>query len=685
LPKFSNSADLPELVKTKILPTFKEIYFCADMAKKIQQKTNNTGASSAKVNIQRQSQPSKGAAANLSKSDSAKKMPPTIVAAIILAAISLLIYSNTLNNKYVLDDFTVIKNNSIITKGIEAIPTIFTTPYRRGWFITTNDLYRPLSLATFAIEYQLLRGEPELMHVLNMLIYAGCVLGLFFFLDELFQKKRTVAAFIAAFLFAVHPIHTEVVANIKSRDELLCFFFAFLSLNVFLKYLKTDKLQHLLLGAACLFLSLISKESTVTFLAIVPFVFFFYRNENKKASILITVSTVAVTVIFLVVRMSVLHAYNADNASYVIFIDNFLVGAPLVTRWATAILILGYYMRLLVVPYPLICDYSYNSIPLVGFGNIYVILSLLFYGAVVGWGIVRFIKNRKDPYAFAIIYFVVTISLFSNIVFVIGAAMAERFTFFCSAGFCWAVALLAETFVIKPVSNDLSVLRNGKSLAFLLPVGLVFGLLTYNRNNDWYDNQTLFRADVQKSPKDSRLTYYLGTELATDAKTERDQQKKMQMLLEGVQNLYQSKAVYPEYNDVLSELGDAYFMLGKVDSAELYDNKAIALNPKNSLAINNLAGIYFTRKDYRNALTTTQKALEINPNYVNAWSNIALCYLHLGIYDSGVIVLRKALTIDPNFGAAYENLALLQRAMGAMDSARYYAGIAQKYNPAFKI
>jgi chromate transport protein ChrA len=90
-----------------------------------------------------------------------------------------------------------------------------------------------------------------------------------------------LVAFIAALLFAVHPIHTEVVSNIKSLDEIFCFMFAFLSLNVFVGYMKTGKAWQLLVGMLAMFLSFLSKETVVTFLGIIPLVFFFYITQDK--------------------------------------------------------------------------------------------------------------------------------------------------------------------------------------------------------------------------------------------------------------------------------------------------------------------------------------------------------------------------------------------------------------------
>ncbi len=301
----------------------------------------------------------------------------TLKLALLLGILSFAVYANTFKNGYALDDFNTIGENTIVTRGISAIPEILATPYRRGWFVTTNDLYRPLSLTMFAAEYQLFDRSPAAGHFFNVLFFAGCVVLLFLFLHNFFEGRKPAVAFIAALLFALHPIHTEVVANIKSRDEIMCFFFAFLSLNVYLKYMGSGKMKHLVFGCLCFLLSLLSKETVITFLAVIPLIFFFYRNENKKYALNITIGAVVMAAVFLTIRYSVLSAYNANTTSDVSFIDNMLSAPPSAAAgFATKVLILGHYLKLLLIPYPLICDYSYNSIPFVTFSDVWALLSL---------------------------------------------------------------------------------------------------------------------------------------------------------------------------------------------------------------------------------------------------------------------------------------------------------------------
>lgn len=609
-----------------------------------------------------------------------KGMSTVMKLAILLGIIAFVVYFNTLGHGFVLDDFTVIKNNKIVRKGISAIPEILGTPYRRGWFITQNDLYRPLSLVMFAIEYQLGNGSAWAGHFMNVLVYAGGVVALFLFLHKLLGEKRMVVAFIAAVLFALHPIHTEVVANIKSRDELLCFFLAFVSLNYFMDYAKGDKIKHLLLGGIMLFLSFLSKETVISFLGVIPFIFFFYRNEYKDRSIKITAVAVGVTGIFLAIRYAVLAYYDANLNSDVVFMDNILAKPPsAMAALATEILILGKYIKLLVVPYPLISDYSYNSIPFATFADIWVILSLIFHLGIGVYGLMRLMKNKRDPYAFAILFYLATIALFSNIPFVIGAAMAERFVFFASVGFCLAVALLADQFVIKSNEREVS-LTSGKVLGILLPLGLLYAGITNARNKDWADNPTLFKADVVNAPQDSRMNYYLGTELVTEsAPREGNPVVRKQILFEGIGYLRKALEINEKYDDAHAAVGDAYFKIGLIDpgngmfdSALLHGKRALELNPKFVVAMNNLAGAYYMTNKVDTAIMYCHRSLATAPTFVNAYANLGLCFSKIGRFDSSLYYLYKAIATEPTFASSYENISFTYQGMGKSDSAAKY-------------
>lgn len=602
---------------------------------------------------------------------------------LLLTILSFVLYANTLNNGYVLDDFSVIKNNTIVTQGISGIPEILSTPYRWGFFITSNDLYRPLSKVMFAIEYQLFGDNPLPSHFINILLFIGCVILLFLFFDALFEKVKTGVAFLAALLFAIHPIHTEVVANIKSRDELLCFFFAILSMNIYMRYVVTGKLKYFITATLFIFLSLLSKETAIVFVAIVPLIFFFYKNEHKNRSLFITLSYVAAAVTFLLIRFLVLKKYGANHFLDINFIDNQLIHAPsAASRLATAIIVLGIYLKVLFIPYPLISDYSYNSIPFTTFTNTSVLISILIYVALLLVGVYRLLKFKKDGVAFGILFFLIALSIFSNIAFLTGSIMAERFVFLASAGFCWALALMINKWIVSVNVMPL----NKKALQVIIPITLLLSVITIARNKDWKDNLTLFTADVKNAPNNARLNYYLANEYILTADLQgNDAENQRQLASNAINYFNKSIEIYPDYNDAHRGIGIAYFFNTQFDSAEYHLKKAIALNPDDLDAWSNLDVVYFNEQKFQQSVSVCKKMLELSPQATVRYNNIGICYLHTQEYDSAVYYLQKGVSADPGFLSFYQNLALAYKLKNNKDSARLYEAIVQKQDPHFSV
>jgi tetratricopeptide (TPR) repeat protein len=592
----------------------------------------------------------------------------------ILAILSFAVYFNTLWNGYVLDDSMVLSKNTIVTQGFKGIPELLRTPRLKGFAYLKNENYRPLSLIVFAAEYQIFGDKPGASHFFNVVFFAGCVILLFLFLDKLFDRKRTGVAFIASVLFAVHPIHTEVVANIKSLDEILCFFFAFAAMNVFLAYQKSGKIWQLLAGVLMIFLSFLSKETVITFLFVIPFVFFFYqKNEDKKKTImhasLMTVGAAIAAGIYLIIRGKILSDYGASTSA-VEFIDNALsttvygghtYGPPnVMMRFATAILGLGMYIKLLILPYPLNCDYCYNSIPFVGFGNIWVLLSLVIYLFLGFFGLYRFLKDKKDPWAFGMLFFLATMALFTNVFFLMGAQLGERFTFFASAGFCWLIALAIEKWLVRDEITFPSLLKNVKLMAVLVPICLLFSGLTMARNADWRTNHSLYKADADKAPNDGRLNYYLGNDLIeNEYPLEKDTAKQRQMLMESISYLNKATTILPDYADAHTEAGNAWFRVPNYDSAEVHFKRAIALSDYSSIAANNLGTVYMRTGRLREAVPYYLLAIKIKGDFTQALYNIGCCYLNLHSYDSALAYFNAALKYDPNTPDVHQQIGLV--------------------------
>ncbi|HAN77821.1 MAG TPA: hypothetical protein DCQ31_08650, partial [Bacteroidales bacterium] len=240
----------------------------------------------------------------------------------ILFILSLLLYGNTLKNDYVLDDVVVITQNEFTKKGFAGISEIFSYDTFTGYLgkqkkLVAGGRYRPLSVATFAVEYQFFGKMPWFSHVINLLLYAGIVLLLYKIFDNLFRQRFMATykwylspAFFVALLYLFHPIHTEAVANIKGRDELMTFLGALIAMWYSIKYVETKNLLNLVYIFIAFFLGLLSKENTITFLAIIPLTLYFFTQSKLKQILIALAPALLASVVFLIIRQTIIGGFS---------------------------------------------------------------------------------------------------------------------------------------------------------------------------------------------------------------------------------------------------------------------------------------------------------------------------------------------------------------------------------------
>jgi hypothetical protein len=263
----------------------------------------------------------------------------------LMFSVAFVIYFNTLNHGYVLDDFSTIKDNRVTTQGPKAIGDIFTHFYRYGYYTADDGLYRPLPVAIFAIEWWIAPNNPSLAHFVNVLLYALTGLILFRTLVKLMKNFNIILPLIATVLFITHPIHSEVVANIKSLDEILGFLFSFLTISFLCDYFENKSSGKLIAGIIFFFLALISKESAISMLVGAPLCFWFFRNEKKREIITSTIGLFLVGILFLVIRAYVL-GKSADTEAADALLNPLLSATDSFHSFSNAMRIMGYYLRL---------------------------------------------------------------------------------------------------------------------------------------------------------------------------------------------------------------------------------------------------------------------------------------------------------------------------------------------------
>jgi hypothetical protein len=312
-----------------------------------------------------------------------------------LFIICFILYGNTLQNGYAFDDYIYTYHNDFIKKGFSAIKDIFDKGSLYGVTKDKASQYRPLTLLSFMVEVSIFSFNPHISHFFSIFLFALTTVLLYFFLQKILIPKQIASeeegqmlwhkqAIIisATLLFAFHPIHSEVVDSIKSRDEILGLLFGLLSFYFLMLHVeKSAPLNHYsyrdyTLSLIAFIIALFCKESCLTYLAIIPLLLYFFTSLELKQIGIKTIPYIMAVVFYLYVRCQVLQSITFTNQIPVW--ENALMSTNNVAdRIAASFVLLGKYMYMTIIPYPLSFDYSYNQIPIVSWGNIKPILSVL--------------------------------------------------------------------------------------------------------------------------------------------------------------------------------------------------------------------------------------------------------------------------------------------------------------------
>jgi tetratricopeptide (TPR) repeat protein len=210
----------------------------------------------------------------------------------ILLVITVLVFANSTFNGYNYDDTLVTQNQPLTSSAsLSSIQRIFSGSYYQDSSGHAFG-YRPIVLLSFAVEHSLFSENPFISHSINVLLY--CLSGFLFFklLTKFVGTDKAMLAFLAALIFVVHPVHSEVVASIKNRDEILAFLFVMLSGLSALKYLEKKSVYLIFFSALFFVIGMLSKKSIFPLVIVFPIVFLLLKEVNWKELLIITLSFV---------------------------------------------------------------------------------------------------------------------------------------------------------------------------------------------------------------------------------------------------------------------------------------------------------------------------------------------------------------------------------------------------------
>ncbi|MDP8267518.1 MAG: DUF1736 domain-containing protein [Candidatus Tenebribacter davisii] len=541
------------------------------------------------------------------KRGSAIKHPKTdkkflFISYAIIAILPAILYFQTIHFDFAYDDDAVLRRNRIVKLGTKGISEILKTQYFKGYATGYNAMaYRPVPLIITAVQYEMSGLNPGPYHAANIFFYLLTGIFLFAALRKLLYKYPLYLPLIITILYLIHPIHVEVVANIKNRDEILGFLCFVISLLLLLVYLDKKKYYLILLSMFFYFLSLLSKEMMITTLAVIPLITYFFRDYKLKKIAKITIPFIIIFVIYMIIRLSVIGSDH--GASPITYLNNPLLAAQNTgERIGTNLVSLGMYIKSLIFPNKLVCDYSYNSIPLVGVLYPQAIISLLAYIVLIIIA-VRGVK-RKDPFSFAILFFLITISIVSNVFVMSSNAYADRLLYLPSLSICFVIAFLLYTWIKKRSGENKyqgwQVLKkNVIVFAVILVVGGLAVYRVYAYLPVWNNNLTLFMYCSSQLPENARLRKHYGGELSRLAVAENEDKEKQEKLVRmAIKELNAGLSIYPKQAVGHIHLGNCYIMLNLLDSAEMALYKALTINPNSHFAKSSLGNVLYRQRKY---------------------------------------------------------------------------------------
>ncbi len=568
-----------------------------------------------------------------------------------------LFYYNSIPNETALDDVVVLTNNEYVKKGVSGIPDILThesfygasgkAPERLSW------RYRPLSLIAFAFEHQLWGNFWSGYHFMNVLYFALLVIVAYRLLKRLFFEKEPIISFIICALFMAHPNNTEVVANIKSRDEIFALLFSLLYFNYFIQYLNTNKSKHFAFSLIVLIAALFSKESSITIVPAAMLLSYCIHSNSIRQIVSKSLLLILISIAFVGLRLSISGlpkgAFDITNDPY--FFADFN------QKCGTVLMVLFLYLKNFVFPITQCIDYGFNQIPYIEITHPIAIVSLIIHASLFVYGCFKVYKRK--PVGALILLYLMGIFLMSNFIVAVGPIMADRF-FFNPGFYLFPVLGIIYSELVNSSLN-----KNKLATPSAIVCGLIMVVCfvkVHARNPEWKNNKTLYFADVKKSPNSFRIQAFCGMELVTAADSLTDSIAINNALSEAQVYFRKAYSIYPNYAMMYENWGLSYYRQNKIDSAEWAWNRLKLLKPtsifiegNNDMIARARYNMYvfqfreaLPRNNYTELLNIQRSAIQTYDKLADGWLMLGKLYSLTNKRDSAIYSIEKCLAIDPS-------------------------------------
>ncbi len=578
--------------------------------------------------------------------------------ALVVFAVAGGVYLNTLGNDFVLDDRPLIEKNPLV-RDLRNLPILFLADY---WAPSLESgLYRPVVMATYLLNRELTGPEPRGFHAVNVLLHAVVsVLVLFVMLRVSDDPAPAVAG---AFLFATHAVHTEAVANVVGRAELLMALFTLASFLAWLRGREAGGAAGRRWTGASLalfFIALLCKETAVTLIGVLALHDLLWRTSPEQGFVRRVRETLLrygrgyaafalLVALYLGLRV---YALGGLVLPPLLRLDNPLVVLDPPWRVLNALQVALRYLGLLFFPLHLSYDYSFDQIPLItSFADPRAWGVLLGVGTVVGAAVWAYRASRTVFFGMG--FYLITFSIVSNLIVLIGTILGERLLYLPSVGFCLALPAAIWHFVPRLALPPVRARAAFGALIALLAA--LHAARAVDRNPDWRHQDVLYLHDVEVVPNSAKALSNAGSILVNRGEHERA----LELYRKAIE-------IAPEFEKPYKMSGFAYTDLGRDDEALAMYDKALRYGARDSALYNNLGYLLVERGQVARGVRLLEKAVELAPHNAEFLDSLGWGYYKLGRLRKAEELLERSLALQPGGPSAKarrRHLAVIRRAL----------------------
>jgi protein O-mannosyl-transferase len=568
---------------------------------------------------------------------------------IILIAV-FAVYANTLQNEFTnWDDGPLIVNKKEIRSlDFENLKKIF--DYKAG------GTYQPVRVFSYAIDYHFWGLNPVGYHIHNIILHAMAAVFLYLSLlniipqirgmDLLDNKSIQYTALFTALFFAVHPVNVEAVTWLSGRKYVLLSFFSFLSFYLFVKNSIAERYSIWLSGGSLL--TAILAVFSSPFGIVLPVLFFLYdycRNESNNPFFVLKKQLVHYLpyLVFVLLAVPKLWTVLVIGSS-----REHYQGNAVYTLWCMLKVIFDYF-RNFIFPVWLNTRYTdYVALTMMDYKIIISIIGLIILSGWIAWQM----KKARKNLLFCAGWFIIFWLPVSNII-PISTKMADRYIYIASVGFfLWFVSIIFN-----------HVNANKRNIVNICMVSLliVCAGLSIQRNMTWKNSIVLWEDSLKKDPLNVLALTNLGSAYFDMGKYK-----------DALRYYFPAALLKPDHFAVHNNLGAAYMKDGQLEKAVNEYLKDIEINPDRVQSHEVLANIYKKLGKNNKAMLLYEKVVQLAGGDPEKYYNLASFCAAEGKYEKAVVNFRKALELKPDYPEAYYDIGRVFHNTKEFDKAEEY-------------